>query len=91
MILDLGKAFMSDNVSLSPRGPGRTITVINHQTGTSLEIPAVRTVQALLKKLDITPETVLIIQNDTLLCDDDPLSPDTPVEVRPVISGGDFS
>lgn len=79
---------MSDMTAPFPRGSGRALTVVNHQTGTTLEIPAVKTVQALLKKLDIPAETVLVIQNDTLLCDDDPLAPDSPVEVRPVISGG---
>ena len=79
---------MSDMTDPSPRGSGRALTVVNHQTGKTLEIPAVKTVQALLKKLDIPAETVLVIQNDTLLCDDDPLAPDSPVEVRPVISGG---
>ena len=80
---------MSETPSAPAPGSGRTLTVINHQTGKTLEIPAVRTVQALLKKLDITAETVLVIQDDTLLCDDDPLLPDRPIEVRPVISGGD--
>ena len=79
---------MSDNAQGSPRESGRTLTIINHQTGTTLEIPAVKTVQALLKKLGVPPETVLVIQDDTLLCDDDPITPDLPVEVRPVISGG---
>ncbi|MGC8530130.1 MAG: MoaD/ThiS family protein [Leptospirillia bacterium] len=79
---------MADKSQVSPRDFRQTLTIINHQTGTTLEIPAVRTVQALLKKLDLPPETVLVIQDDTLLCDDDPLNPDSPVEVRPVISGG---
>ena len=79
---------MPDNVPVSPGESGRTLTIINHQSGITLEIPTVKTVQALLKKLDLPPETVLVIQNDTLLCDDDPLAPDSPIEVRPVISGG---
>nr|EES51413.1 MAG: protein of unknown function [Leptospirillum ferrodiazotrophum] len=79
---------MSDNAQGSPRESGRTLKIINHQTGTTQEIPAVKTVQALLGKLGLSPETVLVIQDETLLCDDDPITPDLPVEVRPVISGG---
>ncbi|MGC8500839.1 MAG: ubiquitin family protein [Leptospirales bacterium] len=69
-------------------GPDRTLTVINHQTGTTREIRPVKTVQALLRHLELTPETVLVIQGEALLCDDDPLDQNSPVEIRPVISGG---
>ncbi len=68
--------------------PDRTLTVINHQSGTTREIRPVKTVQALLRLLEITPETVLVIQGEALLCDDDPIDPNSQVEIRPVISGG---
>ncbi len=71
--------------------PERSLTVVNHQTGTILHLKPVKTVQALLGVLGFPPETVLVIQKDALLCDDDPIDPGQPVEVRPVISGGSLS
>ncbi|EQD25212.1 MAG: hypothetical protein M1537_08540 [Nitrospirae bacterium] len=79
---------MDPEIHLSIPHPERTLTVVNHQTGTTLHLKPVKTVQALLRVLGLTPETVLVIQEDALLCDDDPLDPERPVEVRPVISGG---
>ena len=70
---------------------GKTLAVINHQTGTTIHVKPVKTVQALMALLDMVPETVLVIQSDQLLCDDDPVDPALPVEIRPVISGGSHS
>jgi sulfur carrier protein len=53
-----------------------------------LEIPAPRTVAQLLTKLDVVPESVLVIRNDTLATRDEHLSEDDVVEIRPVVSGG---
>jgi sulfur carrier protein ThiS len=82
---------MDQKIHLSVPHPERTLTVKNHQNGTTLYIKPVKTVQALLGALNMTPETVLVIQEDTLLCDDDALDPGKPVEIRPVISGGSLS
>jgi sulfur carrier protein len=53
-----------------------------------LEIDAPRTVEQLLTRLDVVPETVLVIRNDTLVTRDERLSEDDVVEIRPVVSGG---
>ena len=45
-------------------------------------------VSALLAKLDIDRETVLVIRNDTLVPGDTVLADSDDVEIRPVISGG---
>lgn len=46
------------------------------------------TVQALLEQLDVNPESVLVIQGDTLVTRDERLSDADVVEIRPVTSGG---
>jgi sulfur carrier protein len=65
-----------------------TLSVFNAQTGTRGLVTYRRKVHRLLKDLGFDPETVLVIQGDQLLTQDDTLSPDTEVEIRPVISGG---
>ena len=56
-----------------------------------LEVPAPRTVEQLLRDLDVVPESVLVIRNDTLVTRDERLVDDDVVEIRPVISGGAMS
>jgi sulfur carrier protein len=46
------------------------------------------TVTALLQRLDLNPESVLVIAGDELVPRDARLLDDTDVEIRPVISGG---
>jgi sulfur carrier protein len=53
-----------------------------------LELPAPRTVAQLLTHLDVVPESVLVIRNDTLATRDEHLCDDDVVEIRPVVSGG---
>ncbi len=53
-----------------------------------LELPAPRNVGRLLADLDIVPEAVLVIRNDTLATHDERLLDDDVVEIRPVTSGG---
>lgn len=53
-----------------------------------LELDAPPTVAALLARLDVVPESVLVICNDTLVTRDARLSDDDVVEIRPVVSGG---
>ena len=53
-----------------------------------LEIPGPSTVAALLEQLDVNPESVLVIQGDTLVTRDARLADTDVVEVRPVTSGG---
>jgi len=45
-------------------------------------------VRALLEKLELQRESVLVIKGDTLVTDDSLLEDGADVEVRPVISGG---
>ncbi len=46
------------------------------------------TVQQLLKKLKILPESVLVVRNGQLLAEDRPLAPEDSVKIVPVVSGG---
>ena len=46
------------------------------------------TVAALLDQLEVNPESVLVIQGDTLVTRDARLSDTDVVEIRPVTSGG---
>lgn len=53
-----------------------------------LEIPGPTTVEALLARLELNPESVLVIQGDTLVTRDARLADADSIEIRPVISGG---
>ena len=53
-----------------------------------LEVPAPGTVAQLLTDLDVVPEAVRVIRNDTLATRDERLHDDDVVEIRPVVSGG---
>ena len=53
-----------------------------------LDVPAPRDVGRLLRELEIVPESVLVIRNDTLVTKDERLTESDVVEIRPVVSGG---
>ena len=53
-----------------------------------VEVPGPLSVAALLTKLEIVPESVLVIRGDTLVTHDARLLDDDRIEIRPVISGG---
>jgi sulfur carrier protein len=53
-----------------------------------LEVAAPKNVGQLLRDLEVVPESVLVIRNDTLATHDERLSEDDVVEIRPVMSGG---
>jgi sulfur carrier protein len=53
-----------------------------------LDVPTPRTVRQLLHDLDVIPESVLVIRNDTLATPDERLVDEDVVEIRPVASGG---
>ncbi len=53
-----------------------------------VQIPGPITVAALLVRLELVPESVLVIRNDTLVTHDARLTDDDEIEIRPVISGG---
>lgn len=53
-----------------------------------VEVPGPLSVSALLERLDLNPEAVLVIQGDTLVTRDARLADADIVEIRPVTSGG---
>ena len=53
-----------------------------------VEIRGPLTVDALLRRLELNPESVLVIDGDELVTRDARLDDATTVEIRPVISGG---
>ena len=53
-----------------------------------LEMHGPMRVHALLERLEINRESVLVIKGDTLVTGDAELQDDDEVEIRPVVSGG---
>jgi sulfur carrier protein len=53
-----------------------------------VEIDGPITVHALLRRFELSPESVLVIDGDELVTHDAKLADDVAVEIRPVISGG---
>jgi len=53
-----------------------------------VELEGPMTVTALLARLELSPESVLVIQGDTLVARDARLADTDEIEIRPVISGG---
>jgi sulfur carrier protein len=53
-----------------------------------VDVPGPLRVHALLERLDLNRESVLVIRGDTLVTGDAVLDDADTVEVRPVISGG---
>ena len=53
-----------------------------------VQVPGPLTVSALLQRLELNPESVLVIQGDTLITRDARLADADVVEIRPVTSGG---
>jgi sulfur carrier protein ThiS len=54
-----------------------------------LDVDGPITVAALLQRLELNPESVLVIAGDELVARDARLDDTTTVEIRPVISGGE--
>lgn len=53
-----------------------------------VEVPGPLTVASLLERLDLNPQSVLVIQGDTLVTRDARLTDADVIEIRPVTSGG---
>lgn len=53
-----------------------------------VEVTGPRDVSALLRKLEIVPEAVLVIRDSTLLTRDERVNDADEIEIRPVLSGG---
>ncbi len=58
------------------------------QPDRDIELQGPKQVKAVLKSLDIIPETVLVIRDDGLLTEDEMVRDSDSIEIRPVISGG---
>ena len=58
------------------------------QPDRDIELQGPKQVKAVLKDLDIIPETVLVIRDDGLLTEDEMVRDADSIEIRPVISGG---
>lgn len=58
------------------------------QPDRDIELQGPKQVKAVLKDLDIIPETVLVIRDDGLLTEDEMVRDSDSIEIRPVISGG---
>jgi sulfur carrier protein len=65
-----------------------TVKVVLRNPRRELDVPAPISVVALLNRLDLNRESVLVIEGDTLVPGDAVLAGDQLVEIRPVISGG---
>jgi len=64
------------------------VKVVLRNPRRELEVPGPLTVSALLERLQLNPESVLVIQGDTLVTRDARLANADVVEIRPVTSGG---
>jgi sulfur carrier protein len=64
------------------------VRVVLRNPKREIDVAAPRNVGRLLRELDIVPESVIVIRNDTLATHDEHLHEDDVVEIRPVMSGG---
>jgi sulfur carrier protein ThiS len=64
------------------------VRVLLRNPSRELDFPGPIAVSALLERLDVNRESVLVIVNGTLVTGDTSLDDAATVEVRPVISGG---
>lgn len=65
-----------------------SVKVVLRNPRRELEVRGPLTVDALLQRLELNPESVLVIDGDELVTRDARLDDGTTVEIRPVISGG---
>jgi sulfur carrier protein len=70
------------------RDNGRAMRVLLRNPRRELDLPGPVTVSALIARLELNRESVLVIRGDTLVPGDAVLTDDDVVEIRPVISGG---
>lgn len=73
---------------MGERGEDRGVKVLLRNPNRELDVSGPVRVHALLERLDINREAVLVISDGTLVTGDALLAADVTVEIRPVISGG---
>ena len=78
---------MDDQRRLPARHNGG-VKVLLRNPKREVEFPGPVSITAVLGKLDLHRESVLVIKGDTLVPGDAMLADDDAIEVRPVISGG---
>jgi sulfur carrier protein len=80
----------SDRISAVPHPPLAlpAMKVILRNPRRELDLEGVNTVSALLARLGVVAESVLVICNDELVTRDARLRASDVVEIRPVVSGG---
>jgi sulfur carrier protein len=64
------------------------VKVLLRNPSRTLDVPGPVSIVALLQRLELTRETVLVIRGGTLVPGDAILDDSDEVEIRPVISGG---
>lgn len=64
------------------------ITVRFRNPDREVEVEGPRTVLALLRRLEVLPESVLVIRDREILTRDEPVREGDRIELRPVVSGG---
>lgn len=62
--------------------------VVLRQPRREVELSGPLSVRAVLRALEVVPESVLVIRGEELLLSDDVIADGDTVELRPVISGG---
>lgn len=62
--------------------------VVLRQPRREVELSGPLSVRAVLRALQVVPESVLVIRGEELLLSDDVIADGDTVELRPVISGG---
>ena len=59
-----------------------------HPQNQTFTFPGSMIVSVLLKKLDLLPESVMVIRGSSLLTEEERVQADDKIEIRSVISGG---
>ena len=77
--------------TVAPSGHHGGVKVLLRNPRRELDVPGAMQVSTLLSRLEINRESVLVIRGDTIVPGDAWLNNDDDVEIRPVISGGDFT
>jgi sulfur carrier protein len=62
--------------------------IILHHPSRETEISGPKTVLALLRELKLSSDACLVIREEELITEDEPIKDSDVIEIRPVISGG---